>query len=431
MAATISNALERARRGGTKRRPASGELRRIETIAIEGFKSIRDQTISLGTLNVFIGANGSGKTALLEAIGVLGSAAYGRVDDMELMRRGVRPGVPRLYKSAFAGERIPRVIKWSAVSKAGAGYDVTLDNPQDSAATPWRFGTETLRFAGRRLITRAPRGGNIWDAQEKKTPFKPADPYLGIARTPPPFGLLPPQVVSLISVLSDFVIYDPQTSVLRGTMMDPLQRDPVGLQGGRLAEAIKVLLRPDGQLGKMPKEELFALIGWSKGIDVSAPTPELVSPSIPIAVEIVRFADRYMRDELNLLSAYDASEGALYVLFALALVFHPRAPHFFAIENIDHALHPRLARSLVRTLGEYAQSSAKQILLTTHNPLVLDGLNLANEEIRLFTVDRTEAGHTIVNRVLYTEALAKAQETGATLSQMWTSGLLGAVPDLG
>src|SRR4051812_16606345 len=95
----------------------------IRSVTIDGFKSIRDQTIELGRLNVLIGANGAGKSALLEAIGVLGAAAYGRVDDLELIRRGVRPGVPRLYKSAFSEERLPRVIKLSADSSGGTGYD--------------------------------------------------------------------------------------------------------------------------------------------------------------------------------------------------------------------------------------------------------------------------------------------------------------------
>jgi predicted ATPase len=137
-----------------------------------------------------------------------------------------------------------------------------------------------------------------------------------------------------------------------------------------------------------------------------------------------------MRSDRNLLSAYDASEGALYVLFALALLFHPRAPRFFALENIDHALHPRLARALVERIGEHAKASRRQVILTTHNPLVLDGLRLADDDIRLFTVERTEAGHTVVSRVEYTEALKKADASGLTLSQMWTRGLLGAVPDL-
>jgi len=38
---------------------------------------------------------------LLEALGVLGAAASGRVDDESLRTRGVRPGVPQLYKSSF------------------------------------------------------------------------------------------------------------------------------------------------------------------------------------------------------------------------------------------------------------------------------------------------------------------------------------------
>jgi hypothetical protein len=254
------------------------------------------------------------------------------------------------------------------------------------------------------------------------------DPYVGVTRASVAAVWLPIQ--DLVSTLSEFVIYDPQTYVLRGTQPDEQQLDPLGIQGGRLAEAIKLLLEPHGRFGQMPLEELFSLIPWARAIDVSAPTSDLLSPSIPATRELVRFEDRYMREQLNRLSAYDASEGALYVLFTIALLFHPKAPRFFAIENVGHALHPRLARKLVEVLGQYARSSKKQVLLTTHNPLVLDGLDLKHKDIRLFTVDRTESGRTVVTRINYSDALAKAKKEGATLSQMWTSGLLGAVPDL-
>ncbi len=73
----------------------------IRTIQIDGFKSIASQTLELGRVNCFIGANGVGKSNILEAIGVLGAAASGRVDDESLQRRGVRAGMPRLYKAAF------------------------------------------------------------------------------------------------------------------------------------------------------------------------------------------------------------------------------------------------------------------------------------------------------------------------------------------
>ena len=85
---------------------------RLREIHIKGFKSIVDQTVSLGRVNCFIGANGVGKSNVLEAMGVLGAAASGRVDDEAIIRRGVRAGLPRLFKTSFAGTRIPRTSRW-------------------------------------------------------------------------------------------------------------------------------------------------------------------------------------------------------------------------------------------------------------------------------------------------------------------------------
>jgi predicted ATPase len=404
---------------------------RIRSVEIRSFKSVVKQTIELGRMNVFVGANGSGKTAILEAIGVLGAAADGRVDDSEIMRRGVRPGVPQLYKNAFADMAVPRAIVLHASSSASAEYRATLDNPQDSPASPWRFSAESIRYQETDLITRSPRGANHWNKAGKKQGFKPKDPYRGLARIPSPFGPLPEAVDRLLATLRDFVIYDPQTAVLRGTQVDMLQRDPLGLQGGRLAEAVSFLGTDSAAQGVLPLEELRLMIDWMADVDAQSPTPDLISPSIPVTAEVVRFADRFMRADRNRLSAYDASEGALFVLFAMALLLHPRAPRFFAIENIDHTLHPRLARYLIRELGELTLKSGRQILLTTHSPLVLDGLRLEDDEIRLFTVERDSSGHTEVRRIQHSAAIKAAMESGLTLSAMWTRGLLGAVPNLG
>jgi predicted ATPase len=79
----------------------------IQSIQIDGFKSIVSQTLEVGRVNCFIGANGVGKSNVLEAIGVLGAAANGKVDDEALLRRGVRPGVPRLYKTSFESVIVP------------------------------------------------------------------------------------------------------------------------------------------------------------------------------------------------------------------------------------------------------------------------------------------------------------------------------------
>jgi predicted ATPase len=138
-----------------------------------------------------------------------------------------------------------------------------------------------------------------------------------------------------------------------------------------------------------------------------------------------------MRKERNTLSAYDASEGALYVLFLLALASHDRAPRVFAIDNFDQALHPRLAQALTRLVSDQiAKDGTRQVLATTHSPLVLDGLDLTNPAIRLFAVDRDQNGMTQVRRVEVSPELWAEAERGLGLSRLWVMGRLGGVPRL-
>ncbi len=68
------------------------------------------------------------------------------------------------------------------------------------------------------------------------------------------------------------------------------------------------------------------------------------------------------------------------------------------------------------------------MLATTHNPLVLDGLDLLDDRIRLFTVDRDSSGASQVNRVQVTPELMAQAENGFSLSQLWTMGRFGGVP---
>lgn len=86
----------------------------LRTLTIQGFKSIANLELELGRVNCLIGANGVGKSNVLEALGILGAAASGVVDDESLLRRGVRAGTPRLYKTSFAGLRTRHTSAWAS-----------------------------------------------------------------------------------------------------------------------------------------------------------------------------------------------------------------------------------------------------------------------------------------------------------------------------
>ena len=414
-------ARKRARTKAGEPIPRTG----IARITVEGFKSLARQTIELGCLNVLIGANGSGKTAVLEALGLLGAAVTGRIDAGELMRRGVRPSAPQAFMTAL-GKSPAKKIHLTAESFSGASYSVTLAPPQGEWPKLWRFEAERVQEGGKDVFRRKGDVAQLFgeDRERSEIPLHGS----GIGASMRALSLADkPTLRDLLFTLTEVVIFDPKTPALRGlSATEPL--DPLGLDGSGLAAALKAVQTKEGGLGALGREQLLALIDWASGIEIGRPDLDVASPTVPMTQEIVRFVDRRMTEGRNKISAFDASEGALYVLFALTLLFHPHVPRLFGVEGLDHALHPRLARALIRTLGDHVRAAGKQIVLTTHNPLVLDGLALANDDIRLFTVDRTEVGATVIRRVEYTEALRKAEASGATMSQMWLDGLLGAVP---
>jgi hypothetical protein len=70
-------------------------------------------------------------------------------------------------------------------------------------------------------------------------------------------------------------------------------------------------------------------------------------------------------------------------------------------------------------------------MLTTHNPLVLDGLELSDDRVRLFTVGRDKAGHTKVKRVPVKDFPTLKRKYGEhAVSRLWIEGRLGGMPDV-
>lgn len=402
----------------------------ISTFKVEGFKSLIETSVDLGSFNVFIGANGSGKSNLLEAIGVMGAASFGSVEPETLRYRGVRPGLPALYKTSFKNQRFRRLITMTA-SAGDVTYRLGLDNPIETPSFRWRISSESLEEGDRPIVSRSPNGCKLYGPGGRFERITP-DPDQTVAKLALARRDNAQQAKGLMDDLVNFAIYAPTTPVLRGIASEDVSRDPLGLTGGGLPETIKHLVdRSAGTLGPFDLDEVWEMIEWAENMS-AVPAPQAsVSPAVKTTPTVLRFTDRYMRPERNTLSAYDASEGALYVLFMLALVVHERAPRVFAVDNFDQALHPRLAQALTRLLSDHvARDGTRQVLATTHNPLVLDGLDLTNPAIRLFAVDRNREGATQVRRVEVSPKLLAEADKGLSLSRLWVMGRLGGVPRL-
>ena len=204
----------------------------IRSFHIESFKSLERVHIDLGQVNVFIGANGSGKSNLLEAVGVLSAAASGQVNDLTLLQRGVRPGVPALYKSSFreTAGRVPPHIFFGAGGD-DVKYEVTLHNPLKEPLPAWRYKTELWEYLGTKLVGRSPAMA-----------AKP-NPEQGLAALKAAEAASDSPALEFLRAIQGYVIYSPTTSVLRGIAPEPQPRKPVGLSGGQLPQAISEVLR--------------------------------------------------------------------------------------------------------------------------------------------------------------------------------------------
>jgi predicted ATPase len=394
----------------------------ITKVSVTAFKSLDQLEIELGQLNVFVGANGAGKSNLLEALGVLSAAADGKVTDQTLLQRGVRPGVPKLYKSAFPSRGHSQLshIYFSAFS-SDAHYDVSLNNPMNDPSPAWRFKTELFERGSFKLVSRGPAMRDNPNTENglaalKAAELKEDDPALAFLRC-----------------LQGYVIYSPTTPVLRGAY-DTQQRQPLGLSGGRLPEAVDELLvgRRENEVAKKVVQDVLRLIGWAKSFDSASSADLPLSRAASSSPKVIKFVDRYMKEGRNVLSGYDASEGALFILFLAVLAVHPRAPLFCAVDNADHGLNPGLAKVLMENFADWVLSSKpqRQILITSHNPAVLDGLPLQDDRVRLFTVDRDNHGKTIVKRVVVDKKLLDLAAEGWTLSRLWMNKLIGGMPDV-
>ncbi|MDI9223238.1 AAA family ATPase [Pantoea sp. EA-12] len=396
----------------------------LKSIKISGFKSILEEDIEFGRINVFIGNNGAGKSNLLESIAVASASIEGSVDYERLARRGARLSAPEIFRSSFKNKTRKALFR-IAIETESYLYSMGI-SPKEGFA----YHSESLK--------------------EKKTEKQLAGRSNNGARLD---GIAVPakidresSIVSLYNTLhnefneldgiKNFAIYSPSTPILRGVSSDGSNKAPLGLYGGRLAEALKeILMNVDKRKRHIDElRRFFKLMDWFQYISSTSDIDEkLASEHISLGRSVLEYTDKYMKKNFNSLYAYDVSEGALYILFTLLLLIHEDSPDIVAIDNIDSALNPGLIRTLMSQIVEIVEEKKqKQIFLTTHNPITLDGIDLFNDEHRLFVVERDREGLTKVRRINPPSGTTKKEWEekyfGMKLSEIWLSGAIGGIP---
>lgn len=400
---------------------------KISQVTIKSFKSIVNQTINLGQLNVFIGTNGAGKSNLLEAIGVLSCAVDGRIDYGKLADRGVRLSTPEVFKSSF--KNLSRKNTFYIEAKfADLNYHANINANIDAEFV---FSGEAVSNSKTKLGGRSNAGVKVAGYGSLRSKLSPQQ---SIVATLESLGCFDDAETQALEAVKRYAIYALSTPILRGVSPDTSNREPLGLYGGSLSSALADVVNDShATSGEHDLKRFFQLLDWFKSIGTTSNiAAELQSKHLHTGKTVVRYVDKYMNMKFNSLYAYDVSEGALYILFILVLLLHRKAPPVFALDNVDNALNPNMVREVMGHVIELLNSMPnKQILMTTHNPTTLDAVDLFNDQHRLFVVQRNKEGHTEFKRIGpppgFTRESWVQKYGGMRLSQIWLSGLIGGL----
>ena len=352
----------------------------LRKLHIENFKSIYDLDIELGRVNVLIGENGCGKSNILEALALASAVKDNRLKNDDFAQKGIRVTRPDMMMNSFFGIKPRESIRVECLfssEKESIKVSLSTNNPSNIYS--------------------------LWVANEEQKMFSSIPSFFH---------------------LKHYLIYEVQTNPLRGFNKQSYEIP------GRNGENLDILLE---RFDEAEWEQLLShsnFISWLDGegvlIDKSG---DLNRKRLKLRSDSkLYFKDKFMQKKNNVFSVENANEGALHILFYLALFISKRTPKFFAIDHIENALNPYLCRVSMKNICELAKENDKQTIITTHNPAVLDGLDLHDDEQRLFVVFRNEKGHTTVKRV----ELGPNVEVGGNklnLSELWMRNHFGGIPE--
>ena len=367
----------------------------IQKIEIENFKSIDKLSIDLSRFNVLIGANGSGKSNILEAIAFASCALTGKLENGDFALKGVRINEPRFYRSGFNVEKLNKQIDISLFAENNYKVSFEINN-------------SNLPFSRWESFMPIPVNG--------ASRFYPNDLDDAFLKKMEEAKNISRDKISSFN-LQAYIIYSPENYFLRNLNINEPYIEPIGYRGEGLLKLFRIIAKEHPEQVNEIVSNL-KLIDWFDSIELS-------NDKLTGETEFL-LNDKYLEEGIKSFDIRNTNEGFHFLLFYLTLFISNYTPKFFAVDNIDTAFNPKLCSKVVALLFDLAVKYDKQVIFTTHNPSILDGLNLNDSEQRLYTISRSKSGHTKATRVEKKQPLDNME--ALKLSEQFLRGYIGGLP---
>ncbi|MCE7985686.1 MAG: ATP-binding protein [Caldilinea sp. CFX5] len=358
----------------------------ISEITIANFKSYRQATLPLAPLTLLVGANASGKSNAIEAIRFLSWLAHGRrLDDIlekvqqtDIAIRGTLRDLT--YDQAAEpiitlGCALTNTDEWQQLQIA---IKVTIDGEPRVVAESIRSISSTVPLyeikhsaeAHSREVQVAynnfARGGKkptipCTDRQAIFTQLEiPSRFNEGPARK-----IIPDVTSKFQNSLQQILFLDPNPRQMSGYSF-MVDRELRG-DGANLSSVLYDLCK-----AKRQKDDVLLFIRALPEQDI-VDIDFIKTPRSEVMVQLTEsFGGQKTRRDAPLLS-----DGTLRVLAVAAALLSAAKGSLVIIEEIDNGVHPSRAGLLLQNIQRVALQRGLRVLLTSHNPALLDALPAA------------------------------------------------------
>jgi len=363
------------------------------TVAVSGYRSLRDVVLPLGQLTVITGANGTGKSSVYRALRLLGACGRGEVVRALAQEGGLESALwagPESLAQARRGHAVQGTMRSGPISvrlgvggtEADLSYLVDLGIPVQGTYVERSGGERPSAFnrdpeVKREAVWRGPvmrpatlaarrRHHSVElrdeDGRWEKAPVS-VQPWASML-TDVVDPLEAPELWAVREELRTWRFYDGfrvdgQAAARRpqvGTRTWALAED-----GSDLAAALQTIHEDSGAELAAAIEDAFdgarLEVAVNDGLfDVALHQPGMLRP----------------------LRSAELSDGTLRYLLWLAALLTPVPPRLLALNEPETSLHPSLVPPLARAV--VTASSRAQVVVVTHSPALVDSLAEAVRE---------------------------------------------------
>jgi len=411
----------------------------LHDFSVSNFKSLKDvELTNLPSLAVIVGPNASGKSNLLDAFDFLSTVFRTGLDSALASRGGYENVASRKTRRARAPIRFEVLVESPEVSRLpnrrrweieGTFWKYSLEFRARTASidadvqiVSERLGVATERYGHYRIIFERDRTGALpvisdeigWmfpvggQSEDARLRFPPAEAIIT--------RLGHPDVHWFTTQVSSFRTYQISPLMARRPSA-PTAEGTIGRFGQNVASALRRLEREPERM-----EQLMSHVRVAVPSMEAVQTGYLATKELGLFFKEAGFKRRWFAD--------DVSDGTIQtVALFLTLLGEDNG---VLIEEPETSLHPWILRHFMKVAKEVTSPSDNleqiQLLMTTHSPICVNEVDLAN----LLITERVD-GETRV-----TPAAQEVDDEGRFreflnhevlgLGEIWDKGILGGVP---